>query len=142
MFHLVSLVGIGMLFLVILAFLPEAQNKKVEYRCNLLCAGLLIAIGVMVLNIYIEPMWWDSSRWWAPMDSDTWVGIFRSASLVFSWLFFILQFIPLIRRAWKRQHNGLSLWSFGDQGHNPDPDTSESCGEGGQKVLNGEEVVR
>ena len=108
MFHLVSLVG--MLFLLILAFLPEAQNKKVEHRCNSLCAGLLIAIEVMVLNIYIEPMWWDSSRWWAPMDSDIWIGIFRTASLVFSWLFFILQFIPLIRRAWKRQHNGLSLW--------------------------------
>lgn len=101
---------LGMLSPVILAFLPEARNKEVEHRRNLLCAGLLTIIVLIVLNIYIEPMWWVPSGSWAPLGSDFWIVMLRSASLVFSWLFFILQFIPLIRRVWKRQDTGLGLW--------------------------------
>lgn len=97
---------LGMLFLVTLAFLPGAENMAVEHRRNLLCAGLLIVIGVMVLNIYIEAIWWG----WEPIDFGIWIDILRIASLFFSWLFFILHFIPLIRRTWKRQDTGLSFW--------------------------------
>ena len=103
---------LSLLFLVVLAFLPEAQNKEIEHRSNLVCVGLLILIGAMTLNLYLQAMWWDPSHWWGPLDVDVWAAILRTASLVFSWLFLILQFIPLIRRVWKRQDTGLSLWSL------------------------------